>query len=109
SLYVSYGLAYKNRVRPESLLLREVFLDGPGSYMLAYMFHMGLGVAKDEAKALQYAQKSALKNWPAGHFLYAHLLLARANPRDTLTAKASLERAASQNYPDAIYRLQQLR
>ncbi|MEL7531261.1 MAG: hypothetical protein AAFN10_08145 [Bacteroidota bacterium] len=99
---------YLYKLSAENLLEAEAILDGPGSYMLAYMYHMGYGIPKDKAKALQYAQKSALKNWPAGHYLYAHLLLARQNPRDSLTAKASLERAASLNYPDAIFRLQQL-
>ena len=99
---------YLYKLSAENLLEAEAILDGPGAYMLAYMHHMGYGIPKDKAKALQYAQKSALKNWPAGHYLYAHLLLERKNPRDSLTAKASLERAASLNYPDAIYRLQQL-
>lgn len=99
---------YLYKLSAENLLEAEAILDGPGAYMLSYMYHMGYGIPKDEAKALQYAQKSALKNWPAGHYLYAHLLLARNNARDSLTARASLERAASLNYPDAIYRLQQL-
>lgn len=99
---------YLYKLSAENLLEAEAVLDGPGAYMLSYMYHMGYGIQKDEAKALQYAQKSALKNWPAGHYLYAHLLLARKNERDSLTAKASLERAASLNYPDAIYRLKEI-
>ncbi|MEM6805484.1 MAG: protein phosphatase 2C domain-containing protein [Bacteroidota bacterium] len=83
-------------------------LDGSGAYLLAYLHHMGKGVDKDDAKALKFAQKSALKNWPAGHYLYAHLLLERDNPRDTLTAKQSLNRAAQLNYADAFKRLAQL-
>lgn len=102
------GSNYLYKLSAENLLEAEAVLDGPGAYMLAYMYHMGYGIPKNKAKALQYAQKSALKNWPAGHYLYAHLLLARKNARDSLTAKASLERAASLNFPDAIYRLQEL-
>ena len=99
---------YLYKLSGENLLQAEAILDGPGAYMLAYMYHMGLGMTQDADKALQYAQKSALQNWPAGHFLYAHLLLVRQHPRDTLTARSSLERAANLNYPDAIFRLQEL-
>ncbi|MEL6253217.1 MAG: protein phosphatase 2C domain-containing protein [Bacteroidota bacterium] len=83
-------------------------LDGSGAYLLAYVYHMGLGVDVDNAKALKFAQKSALKNWPAGHYLYAHLLLLRNNPRDTITARQSLNRAAELNYLDAFKRLEEL-
>ncbi|MEM8887699.1 MAG: protein phosphatase 2C domain-containing protein [Bacteroidota bacterium] len=83
-------------------------LDGSGAYLLAYLYHMGMGVDVDNAKALKFAQKSALKNWPAGHYLYAHLLLLRNNPRDTITARQSLNRAAELNYLDAFKRLEEL-
>ena len=83
-------------------------LDGPGAYMLAFMYHSGLGVDKDETKALKYAQISALRGWAAGQYLYGHILLLRKYPRDTVTAKQSLNKAADQNYLDAINRLQEL-
>ncbi len=83
-------------------------LDGPGAYLLAYMYHSGLGVANDEAKALQYAQQSARANWPAGQYLYGFLLLERRNHRDTTTAVVSLRNAASQFYNDAVIKLDQL-
>lgn len=83
-------------------------LDGSGAYLLAYVYHMGLGVDVDNTKALKFAQKAALKNWPAGHYLYAHLLLLRNNPRDTITARQSLNRAAELNYLDAFKRLEEL-
>jgi len=83
-------------------------LDGSGAYLLAYLYHMGQGVDADKVKALKYAQKSALKNWPAGHYLYAHLLLLRGNARDTITAKQSLQRASDLNYLEAVKRLQQI-
>lgn len=83
-------------------------LDGSGAYLLAYLYHMGQGVDVDKAKALKYAQKSALKNWPAGHYLYAHLLLLRGNSRDTITAKQSLQRASDLNYLEAVKRLKEI-
>ncbi|MEO0473796.1 MAG: protein phosphatase 2C domain-containing protein [Bacteroidota bacterium] len=101
--------AYTYKLSAESLEKSEAILDGSGAYLLGYMYNSGLGVGKDLAKALKFSQKAALKNWPAGHYLYAHLLLERQNPKDTLTAKASLERAAGQNHLDAIQRLRTLR
>lgn len=83
-------------------------LDGPGAYLLAYMHHSGLGVQSDDEKALEYAQLSARKKWPAGEYLYAHLLLERKNKRDTITAVSSLKMAANQFFNDAIERLNEL-
>ncbi len=83
-------------------------LDGPAAYMLAYIHHAGLGGEQDKAKALKYAQQSALKGWAAGQYLYAHLLLTRRNPRDTITAKQSLRLASNQNYLEAQQRLREL-
>jgi serine/threonine protein phosphatase PrpC len=99
---------YLYKLSAENLVQAGQNLDGAGSYMLAYLYHMGQGVNKDEAEALKYAQQSALQNWPAGHYLYAHLLLERKNSRDSITARASLQRATDLNYPDAIYRLRSL-
>ncbi|MEL6676056.1 MAG: protein phosphatase 2C domain-containing protein [Bacteroidota bacterium] len=83
-------------------------LDGAGAYLVAYLYHMGQGVVADRAKALRYAQLSALKGWAAGQYLYGHILLERQYPRDTITARESLIKAADQNYLDAIKRLGQI-
>lgn len=83
-------------------------LDGSGAYLLSYMYHSGLGVQVDEAKALEYAQLSARQKWPAGEYLYGHLLLARKNKRDTITAIGSLKMSANQLYLDAVKRLEEL-
>lgn len=83
-------------------------LDGAGAYLLAYMHHSGLGVQVDENKALEYAQLAARKKWPAGEYLYGHLLLERQNKRDTITAISSLKMSANQFYNDAIKRLEEL-
>jgi len=83
-------------------------LDGEGAYMLAIMYHEGRGVRKNATKALQYAKLSAQKGWPSGHYLYAHLLLLRKIPRDTVTALSSLRIAAEENHPQAITRLNEL-
>ena len=83
-------------------------LDGSGAYLLAYMYHIGKGVEEDSKKALRYAQQAALKDWPAGHYLYAHLLLLRKYPRDSITARQSLKKASEQNFLEAINRLEAL-
>lgn len=83
-------------------------LDGAGAYLLAYMYHSGLGVQITPDKALEYAQLAARKNWPAGEYLYGHLLLERENKRDTITAISSLKMSANQFYNDAIKRLDDL-
>lgn len=83
-------------------------LDGEGAYMLAIMYHEGRGVSKNASRALQYAKLSAQKGWPSGHYLYAHLLLLRKIPRDTVTALQSLRIAAEENHPQAITRLNEL-
>jgi serine/threonine protein phosphatase PrpC len=83
-------------------------LDGAGAYMLAFMYHSGLGGEKSDAKALKYAQKSAGKGWPSGQYYYGHLLLLRQYPRDTVTAIQSLRKAADKNFLDAIKRLDEL-
>jgi len=93
----------------EKLEASGPMIDGAGAYLLSYLYHMGKGVAADEQKALRYAQLSARKNWPAGQYYYAYLLLERQNPRDTLTALQSLQAAANQNYLDAERLLQTLR
>ena len=77
-------------------------LDGKGAYMLAYLYHHGLGVDRDGQKALNYAGLSARKNWPSGHYLYAHLLLLRNNAVDSVTALKSLRLAANKEYEPAI-------
>ncbi|MEZ4774520.1 MAG: protein phosphatase 2C domain-containing protein [Bacteroidia bacterium] len=100
--------AFEYRLSAENLENAAQILDGPSAYMLAYIYNSGLGVDKDEAKALKYAQVSALHEWPAGHYLYAHLLLNRKFARDTVTARQSLIKAANQNFLKAIERLDEL-
>ncbi|MDX2246674.1 MAG: protein phosphatase 2C domain-containing protein [Bacteroidia bacterium] len=100
--------AYEYRLSAENLENAAQILDGPSAYMLAYVYNSGLGMDKDEAKALKYAQVSALHEWPAGHYLYAHLLLERRFARDTVTARQSLIKAANQNFLKAIERLEEL-
>ena len=80
-------------------------IDGKGAYMLAYMYHNGLGTDRNTSKALSYAKLSARKNWPAGHYLYAHLLLLRNNRIDTTTALKSLRIAADNRFEPAMVRL----
>jgi hypothetical protein len=99
---------YLYQLSASNLEAAALVLDGPGAYMLAYLHHAGLGVEQDKAKALKYAQQSALKGWAAGQYLYAHLLLVRRNPRDTITAKQSLRLASGQNYLEAQQRLREL-
>lgn len=100
--------AYEYRLSAENLENAAQILDGPSAYMLAYIYNSGLGVDKDDAKALKYAQVSALHEWPAGHYLYAHLLLNRKFARDTVTARKSLIKASNQNFLKAIERLEEL-
>ncbi|MEZ4826604.1 MAG: protein phosphatase 2C domain-containing protein [Bacteroidia bacterium] len=100
--------AYEYRLSAENLENAAQILDGPSAYMLAYIYNSGLGMDKDPAKALKYAQVSALHEWPAGHYLYAHLLLERRFARDTVTARKSLIKAANQNFLKAIERLEEL-
>ncbi len=101
--------SYLYRSSIDKLEAAGPMLDGSGAYLLAYMYHSGLGVEANEAKALQYAQLSARKNWPAGQYYYGYLLLQREYPRDTVTALQSLQLAANQNYLDAIDLLKKLR
>ena len=77
--------------------------------MLAYMYHSGLGVNADEAKAPQVCPAIGEENWPAGQYYYGYLLLQREYARDTVTALQSLQLAANQNYLDAIDLLVKLR
>lgn len=100
---------YLYRESAANLEAADALLDGPGAYLLAYMYHAGLGVDRDKAKALRYAQLSARKDWPAGQYYYGFLLLQRQNPRDTVTAIQSLEGAAANNFLQAIQLLQELR
>lgn len=102
------GSSYEYRLSAQNLEQASQMLDGPAAYMLAYMYNLGLGVEKDEAKALKYAQVSAIHEWPAGHYLYAHLLLEREYPRDSVTARQSLIKASNQNFLKAIERLAEL-
>jgi PPM family protein phosphatase len=101
--------AYLYRSSVEKLEAAGPMLDGSGAYLLAYMYHSGLGVEKDEQKALRYAQLSARKGWPSGQYYYGFLLLLRQNPRDTVTAIQSLQEASANNYFEAVKLLKVLR
>jgi protein phosphatase len=101
--------AYLYQSSAKALEAAGPLLDGSGAYLLAYMYHSGLGVTADKAKALRYAQLSARRNWPSGQYYYGFLLLQRQNPRDTVSALQSLESAANNNYLKAIKLLQELR
>ena len=83
-------------------------LDGSGAYLLSVMYHEGRSGTTDERKALDYAQKSALKGYAQGHFYYAHLLLLRERRGDTITAIKSLQVAAQAEHIEAINRLNQM-
>ncbi|MEL6134303.1 MAG: hypothetical protein AAFR59_13150, partial [Bacteroidota bacterium] len=96
------------RQAAEDLENAEVVLDGPGAYLLAYMYSQGLGVQKDKSKALKFAQKSARKGWPSGQYYYGYLLLEREYPRDTITAIQSIRLAADQNFKLAVDKLIEL-
>lgn len=104
----SQNSAYLYAASVDKLTRSAQALDGPGAYLLAYMHHSGLGVQVDDDKALEYAQLSARKKWPAGEYLYGHLLLERKNKRDTITAISSLKMSANQFFNDAIERLDEL-
>ncbi len=83
-------------------------LDGEGSYLLAYQYHMGLGVKKNEATAMQYAKYSYQKNWAPGQYLYASMLLDRKNAVDKKNAIVILKKAANQGFLQAINKLEEL-
>lgn len=99
---------YEYRMSAQNLEAAAPILDGSGHYLLAYLYHTGDAGQKDPDKALRYAQKAAAQGWPAGQYLYGHLLLIRGNPRDTTTAIESLKRARDNNFLEAIQRLQAL-
>ena len=99
---------YEERKAAEYLQKAGPALDGQGYYMLANIYRRNQGVKKDPAKALAYAQKSALAGYPSGHYYYAILLLNHHNKVDSLTAKRSLNTAASKGHFDASNKLYEL-
>ncbi|MEZ4686339.1 MAG: protein phosphatase 2C domain-containing protein [Bacteroidia bacterium] len=81
---------------------------GAASYMLSVLYHNGKGVDKNDKKAMQFARESALQGYPGGHYLYAAMLLDNENAVDSVTAKQSLNIAASKGHPEATNLLYQL-
>jgi TPR repeat protein len=81
---------------------------GAAAYMLSVLYNEGKGVEEDEKKAITYAQESALQGYPGGHYLYAALLLDNENAVDSVTAKKSLNIAASKGHPEATNLLYEL-
>ncbi|MDX1908617.1 MAG: protein phosphatase 2C domain-containing protein [Bacteroidia bacterium] len=86
----------------------EAVLDGPGAYMLAYLYHAGLGTSRDGAKALKYATISAKQNWAAGQYLAGYLLLQNNSSRDQANARIYIRQAAAQNFLPAVELLQKM-
>ncbi|MEM6261518.1 MAG: protein phosphatase 2C domain-containing protein [Bacteroidota bacterium] len=84
-------------------------LDEEGLYMLAYLYHKGFGLKRDDKKAASYASKAALKGSAPGHYLYASILLLNENSKDSVTAKQSLTIAASKGHKESADKLQALR
>lgn len=97
--------SYEYRKAAEYLQNAGPALDEEGYYLLAQLYQKGLGVRQDLKKGLEYARQSALKGSGDGHFLYAHLLLLRLNPGDSLTAKKSLRIAVEKGSKEAELRL----
>ncbi|WNJ19880.1 protein phosphatase 2C domain-containing protein [Pontibacter sp. G13] len=86
----------------ENLQTAIPVLDGKGYYLLAYIHHSGLGVPRDKALALKYAQVAARKKWPHGEYLYGFLLLERSNRMDSINARPYIDRAAAANIREAV-------
>ena len=81
---------------------------GAAAYMLSALYNSGNGVNKSNEKAMKYAKESALQGYPGGHYLYASMLLKNENPVDSVTAKQSLNIAASKGHPEATNLLYEL-
>lgn len=96
---------YEYKKSAEYLEAAGSALDGQGNLMLAQLYSKGIGVDQNLKKGLEFARKSALQGSPDGHYLYAHLLLLRLNPGDTLTAKKSLRIAVDKGNREAELRL----
>ena len=100
--------SYEFRKAAEYLQNAGAALDGEGYYILARLYQNGMGVRQDLKRSLDNARQSALKGAADGHYLYAHLLLQRLNPGDTLTAKKSLRIAVEKGNKEAELRLRLL-
>lgn len=79
--------------------------DGEGYYMLAYLYHMGLGTKQNETTALTYARKSALAEWPSGQFLYGSMMVDRPSKTDKENGIKALRQAADNGHVDAVNKL----
>ncbi len=96
---------YEYKKSAEYLEAAGSALDGQGNLMLAQLYSKGMGVDQNLKKGLDFARQAALQGSPDGHYLYAHLLLLRLNPGDTLTAKKSLRIAVDKGNREAELRL----
>lgn len=96
---------YEYKKSAEYLEAAGSALDGQGNLMLAQLYSKRMGVNQDLKKGLDFARQAALQGSPDGHYLYAHLLLLRLNPGDTLTAKKSLRIAVDKGNREAELRL----
>ncbi|TAE47216.1 MAG: hypothetical protein EAZ89_18505 [Bacteroidetes bacterium] len=103
------GSSFEYKAAAQHLERAAPVLDGEGSYLLAYLYRTGLGVKKDDARAIKYAQRSANQNWPSGQYLYGKMLLDRGGAKDRQTAIQVLQKAANQNNIEAINLLKTIR
>lgn len=104
----SDNASYEYRMAAEHLKLAGDELDGAGAYLLAYMYHKGLGMDANADEALRYAQKSANMGWAGGYYLYAYCLLQRKNKVDSANAVKSLKKAAAKKHQPSIDLLKKL-
>lgn len=82
--------------------------DGEAFYMLATLYHQGMGVEQDKAKAIEYAELSKKSEYTGGYFLYGVYLLDTKNPIDKANAQKAIKIAAQRGYQPAIAKLAEL-
>ncbi len=102
------GSLYEAQKAAEYLTAANKARDGEANYMLAYLCHTGEGVIQDDPLAMALAKESALQGYAGGHYLYASLLLQNKNKVDSVTAKQSLNIAATKGFPAATDKLREL-
>ena len=103
------GSTYEAQKAFEYLTQAGTARDGEANYMLGILCHTGDGTLQDDPLALALAKESALQGYAGGHYLYASLLLLNENKVDSVTAKKSLNVAATKGFPAATDKLLQLR
>lgn len=75
--------------------------DGEAAYMLSYLYHSGVGVEKNAAKAMENAEYAAKKQNASGLYLYSTMLLNKKTHKDTLIAVGKLAEASNLKQKDA--------